>query len=97
LGRNSAFESEGSLYAADYAGYIDEFTPGGTRSPFASGLSRPMFLAFEPAVIPESSSWAMLGQGAAGLVTFRRRKICIQPRLVAARSLSSRSDDMTLR
>ena len=44
----------------------------GARSTFASGLSDPTFLAFQP--VPEPSTWAMLGMGAAALLGFRRRK-----------------------
>ena len=45
-----AFNSAGNLFEADaLSGHIYEFTPGGgTRITFASGLSGPIFLAFEP-------------------------------------------------
>src|SRR3954471_11889495 len=40
----------GDLYASDYfGGNIYEFTPGGTRTTFASGLSSPVGLAFNSA------------------------------------------------
>ena len=40
----------GDLYESDYgSGNIYEFTPGGTRSTFASGLNGPLGLAFNSA------------------------------------------------
>jgi hypothetical protein len=67
-----AFDRAGDLFEADLkSGHIYEFTPGGTRSTFASGLSQPAFLAFQP--VPEPSTWAMLGIGAIALLGFRRR------------------------
>jgi hypothetical protein len=42
-----AFDSAGNLFEADGSGNIYEFTPGGTRSTFASGLSGG-YLAFQP-------------------------------------------------
>ena len=47
------------------SGNIYEFTPGGTRSTFASGLNGPLFLAFEP--VPEGSTLGLLAVGAPGL------------------------------
>ena len=47
-----AYAIPGDLYESDYrtgifsSGYIFEFTPGGTRSTFASGLNGPLGLAF---------------------------------------------------
>jgi DNA-binding beta-propeller fold protein YncE len=78
--RGLAFDSTGNLYEADSGnGRIYEFTSVtpdgyGTRITFASGLSGPSFLAFQPALIPEPSTWAMLGLGAAALLIFSRRK-----------------------
>ena len=44
------FASPGDLYESDNdSGNIYEFTPGGTRSTFASGLNRPVGLAFNSA------------------------------------------------
>jgi hypothetical protein len=44
------YAAPGDLYASDYfSGNIYEFTPGGTRSTFASGLSNPVGLAFNSA------------------------------------------------
>jgi hypothetical protein len=55
----------GDLYESDSnSGNIYEFTPGGTRSTFASGLDRPNFLAFEP--VPEGSTLGLLAVGALG-------------------------------
>jgi DNA-binding beta-propeller fold protein YncE len=45
-----AFNSAGNLFEADYgSGTIYEFTPGGTKSTFASGLNGPIGLAFNSA------------------------------------------------
>jgi fructose 1,6-bisphosphatase len=45
-----AFNSAGDLFAADaVSGNIYEFTPGGARSTFASGLDYPQNLAFNSA------------------------------------------------
>jgi len=41
-----AFNSSGDLFEADDSGNIYEFTPGGVRSTFASGLNHPLGLAF---------------------------------------------------
>jgi hypothetical protein len=44
-----AFDSAGNLYEASFGdNTIFKFTPDGTRSTFASGISNPSFLAFEP-------------------------------------------------
>ena len=44
------YATPGDLYESDYgSGNIYEFTPGGTRSTFASGLSNPLGLAFNSA------------------------------------------------
>jgi hypothetical protein len=70
-----ACDSAGNLFEADEgSGNIYEFAPNGTRTTFASGLASPVDLAFEPVLVPEPSTWAILGLGAAGLVIFRRRK-----------------------
>jgi sugar lactone lactonase YvrE len=43
------YASPGDLYASDGSGNIYEFTPGGTRSTFASGLDQPFGVAFDSA------------------------------------------------
>jgi sugar lactone lactonase YvrE len=44
-----AFNANGDLFEADYGtNTIDEFTPDGTQSVFASGLSDPLALALDP-------------------------------------------------
>lgn len=47
-----AFDSAGNLFVACYqSGNIYQFTPEGTRTTFASGLSQPTDLAFQPAPV----------------------------------------------
>jgi hypothetical protein len=41
------YASPGDLYESDGSDNIYEFTPGGTRSTFASGLNQPFGLAFD--------------------------------------------------
>lgn len=46
-----AFDAAGNLFVADLAsGSIFKFTPDATKSTFATGLTQPTFLAFEPVV-----------------------------------------------
>jgi sugar lactone lactonase YvrE len=67
-----AFDSAGNLFVAEAgAGRVDEIGPSGIVSVFASGLSGPWALAFEP--VPEPSTWALLGLGV-GMVTLGLRK-----------------------
>jgi hypothetical protein len=68
-----AFDSAGNLYAAPYPNYtIEEFTPGGIGSVFAStGSILPNFLAIE--LVPEPSVSALLALGLTGLLVLRRR------------------------
>jgi len=43
-----AFDTSGNLFEGDsLSGHIYKFTPGGSRSTFASGLSTPKGLAFD--------------------------------------------------
>jgi sugar lactone lactonase YvrE len=55
------FDSTGNLFETDYDihGNINKFTTGGIRSTFASGLSYPRALAFQP--IPELQAFATNG------------------------------------
>jgi hypothetical protein len=60
----------GNLFEADAGSdNIYEFTPGGTRSTFASGFL-PSALAFQP--IPEPATVFLLGLG--GLALLRKRR-----------------------
>ena len=60
------YAAPGDLYESDAgSNNIYEFTPGGTRSTFASGLNGPNYLAFEP--VPEGSTFGLLAVGALGL------------------------------
>jgi hypothetical protein len=64
-----AFDASGNLFEADSgSGTIYEFTPGGTKSIFAIGLSYPVGLAFYP--IPEPSILILLGIGAISLAAY---------------------------
>jgi hypothetical protein len=68
-----AFNSAGDLFEADYfSGKINKFTPSGTESTFASGLSGPVALAFEP--VPEPSALGLLAVGTFGITLLRRRQ-----------------------
>lgn len=70
-----AFDSVGNLYVANFGsldntGYIERFTPDGVGSTFAAGSSWPGFIA----IIPEPSTWALLGLYLPAFLAFRRRK-----------------------
>ena len=54
-------------------GNILEFTPGGVESTFASGLSGPLGLAFQP--VPEPSALGLLAVGATAFLIRRRRNL----------------------
>jgi DNA-binding beta-propeller fold protein YncE len=77
-----AFDSAGNLYvASESAGMqswnkIDKFAPDGTYlGLFASStLNAPYYMAIQPTVIPEPSTFALAGLGAAALMIARRRK-----------------------
>jgi hypothetical protein len=67
-----AFDSAGDLFEADYgSGNIYEYTPGGAQTTFASGLSNPAGLAFQP--VPEPSALGLLAVGAAAFLVRRHR------------------------
>ncbi len=77
-----AFDDEGNLYASDNSsqsdGSIEEFTPGGVETPFAT-INSPYFLAFGPqqpaSGTPEPGAYAMLaGLMVSGLVVARRKR-----------------------
>ena len=53
-------------------GHIYQFTPDGTRSTFASGLSGPYGLAFQP--VPEPSVFGLLIVGTTALFAHRRKQ-----------------------
>ena len=69
-----------NLFVADFGSdNIYEFTPGGTRSTFASGLNGPFGLALQSVTlpIPEPSALGLLAVGIGGLsvpLVVRRRK-----------------------
>jgi drug/metabolite transporter (DMT)-like permease len=63
-----AFDSLGNLFVANQGnGTIEDITPGGVGSVFASGLHGPTYLAF----IPEPSAWALAGVGLVMLLSMR--------------------------
>jgi hypothetical protein len=61
-----------NLFVSDFSGNIYNFAPDGTRSTFASGLSGPEGLVFQP--VPEPSVWALLGTSGVALFSLRRKK-----------------------
>jgi len=65
-----AFDGAGNLFLA--SGGIQEFTPDGTHSNFASGLDSPMCLAFAP--VPEASTWFLGMLGVACLISSLRSR-----------------------
>ena len=64
----------GDLFESDFnSNSIYEFTPGGTRSTFASGLQGPIDLAFEPGQVPGGgATLGLLAVSGLGLVWVRR-------------------------
>ncbi len=71
-----AFDAAGNLFEGDSSGNIYKFTPDGTRTTFASGVGVPAGLAFQGLTlpVPEPSTWALAGMGAAALVGFLARR-----------------------
>jgi hypothetical protein len=68
-----AFNSTGDLFVSGgFAGNIIEFPHSGGQSTFASGLGDPAGLVFQP--IPEPTTLALLGIGAAVFFARRHRK-----------------------
>jgi DNA-binding beta-propeller fold protein YncE len=69
-----AFNSAGDLFVANSGnGTITEITPGGQQTTFASRLSNPTFLAFQP--VPEPSALGLLAVSTAALLVRRRHQI----------------------
>jgi len=68
-----AVDSANNLYAAIYSGHtIMKFTPDGVGSVFVNtGANSPGYIA----IIPEPSSWTMLGLGLPVWLACRRRKM----------------------
>ena len=65
------FDSAGSLYAANfYAGTIEKFTASGVGSVLAS-MYEPYNIAI---LVPEPSTFALLGLGAAAVLRIARRR-----------------------
>jgi len=70
-----AFDSASNLYVGCLGGIYEVPASGVLGRMFGyTGAYGGTFLAFQPALIPEPSTWAMLGLGAAVLQIFRRRK-----------------------
>ncbi|CAN5419892.1 hypothetical protein BH20VER3_BH20VER3_06550 [soil metagenome] len=66
-----AFDSAGNLFAVDYdSSSILKFAPDGTRSTFASGLTLPVYLAFEPVTekLRNISARGLVGTGEGVLI-----------------------------
>jgi hypothetical protein len=73
-----AFDSAGDLFEADNGSEnIYEFTPGGTKSTFASVIYPPLSLAFqgETLPVPEPSALGLLAVGAAAFLARRRNLV----------------------
>jgi hypothetical protein len=73
-----AFNASGDLFASNYTGSIQEFSPTGAYlGAFASGLGHMEDLVFAPTSVPEPSSLilGLIGLGlAGGPVAFKRRR-----------------------
>ena len=61
-----------NLFVSSSGGSIYQFTPSGAQSTFASGVSGPYGLAFEP--VPEPSTLGLLAVAMFGLALLRRRQ-----------------------
>ena len=70
-----AFNSAGNLFVGTEGGLIYEFTPGGVKSTFASGLSNLDQMAFQGIAlpVPEPSALGLLAVGTTALLVRRRR------------------------
>ena len=69
------FDSVGNLYAANlYNSTIEKFSPSGADLGVfaATGVNAPYSIAIQ--MVPEPSTWAMLGLGTAALMIYRRRR-----------------------
>jgi hypothetical protein len=70
-----AFDSAGNLFEADYgSGTIYKFAPDGTRSSFATGLSGPTSLAFQPGGTPSYAAQIQPPINADGTSVFSARR-----------------------
>jgi DNA-binding beta-propeller fold protein YncE len=60
-----AFDGLGNLFATQLSGDIVKITPSATRTTFASGLSQPLYLTFEPVLekLRNISARALVGTG----------------------------------
>jgi len=67
-----------NIFVSDYySGNIYQYTPGGTRSTFATGLPNPLEVAVQGVMlpVPEPSTLGLLAAGVAALlVQYRRRR-----------------------
>lgn len=71
-----AFDTSGNLYAAnDSNSTISKFDPSGTFLTSWSTGSGPRFLAFQPAIVPEPSTYALatIATGVMALIASRRK------------------------
>jgi hypothetical protein len=72
-----AFNSAGNLFVTEWdSGSIYEFTPDGTQSTFATGVTDPEGLAFQGVTLPVPEPWAfgLLAVGVTALLAHRRKQ-----------------------